>query len=142
MNVGAPPEMIQVSEVLDVLNRIVDPCSAAAGVPAGLVDMGLVRSVSVQQGEVGPLIEVALLTTHPFCMMGAVFISEATERLASLPGAPEVRVALDASVPWSPDLMKPDYAARLNANRAERGHPEGAATSLTTTERPRAAAHA
>lgn len=110
--------MSRVAEIMDVLNQIVDPCSVAAGLPAGLVDMGLVETVSVKPGPAGARVSVSLLTTHPFCMMGAVFISEATERLRALGGVGDVEVMLEGRSTWTPDRMSPGYAERLGSRRA------------------------
>ena len=55
--------MTTVEEVVASLREIVDPCSAATGVPVSIVDMGLVRHVEIDGDEV----RVELRLTSPLC---------------------------------------------------------------------------
>jgi metal-sulfur cluster biosynthetic enzyme len=103
------------------LNQIIDPCSAAAGCPAGLVEMGLVRQVSIDPNDDGLRIEVTLAVTHPFCMMSAVFVNEARLQLAELAGVSAVHINLDTSIIWTDADFTPAYAERRNASLRERG---------------------
>lgn len=114
---GVGPDAVNVADVTAALNSIVDPCSAAAGMPAGLADMGLVGPIQLRADGLGQHVDVTLLTTHPFCMMAAVFISEAVTALERLEGVSSVSVSLDPSLIWTPDRMAPAYAARLEAMR-------------------------
>ena len=68
--------------VREALGEIVDPCSAANGSNLNIVEMGLVKEVSVSDGEV--VVEMRLTT--PACHMVPYFIDEAEERLGVLPG--------------------------------------------------------
>lgn len=110
--------MVDAVVVAEVLNGIVDPCSAAAGAPAGLVDMGLVGAIDLKSSETGVVVAVVILTTHPFCMMAGVFLSEAATRLKALDGVTDVVVTLDPSIIWTPDRMSIGYAATLRDHRA------------------------
>ena len=95
-------------------NGIVDPCSVTAGAPAGLVDMGLVRHVSLDgagAGKCRAVIKIAI--THPFCMMAGVFLHEVRKRVGAIDGIGEVDVSLDLVTLWTPELMTEDYRARL-----------------------------
>lgn len=103
-----------------MLNEIVDPCSAAAGSPAGLVDMGLVRHVDVRHGPAGTRVSVTIGLTEPGCWMGFPFTKQATERLRGLPGVSEVNVRLDPSAIWAPSDMSPEYRQRLARDRLVR----------------------
>jgi metal-sulfur cluster biosynthetic enzyme len=109
------------------LNEIIDPCSRAAGEPAGLVDMGLVRRVEVQ----GARVEVTLALTEPTCLMGFPFVRSARERLSALPGVEQVDVSLDPSFEWTPADLSPAYAARLARRRASRARTYSAATAAS-----------
>lgn len=107
--------MISEERVREELEAIVDPCSAVAGAPVGLVSMGLVRDLEVQaDGRVALTIGV----TEPTCLMGWPFAREAEERLGRLPGVRRVEVRLDNATPWTPDRMAPAYRERLRAARA------------------------
>src|SRR5580658_3646622 len=69
-----------------ILNEIIDPCSAAAGVPAGLVDMGLVREATLTSlPDGGCRATVRISVTHPFCLMAAVFLGDVEKRVRLLP---------------------------------------------------------
>lgn len=110
--------MIDVDDVKRVLNGIVDPCSTRAGVPAGLVDMGLVSDISVEpisaeRCNVGLTIGV----TEIGCFMIGPFASEARSRLEALPETATVTVRLKASTDWTPEDMSPDLQRRLAARR-------------------------
>jgi metal-sulfur cluster biosynthetic enzyme len=108
------------AEVRAALDGVVDPCSVAAGAPAGLDALGLVRDVQVRDGEGGADVRVTLAVTDPGCLMGGPFAASARERLAALPGVARVEVALATRLDWSPADMAPAYAARLRAARRAR----------------------
>jgi len=115
-----------------VLDEIIDPCSVAAGAPAGLDEMGLVRRLSVREAPGGVAIEVRIGVTEPGCMMGASFAINARERLEALAGVVAVDVALDHEADWEPGDLDPAYAVRLARVRA--------AKRQSASEQPRASA--
>jgi metal-sulfur cluster biosynthetic enzyme len=106
-------------QVLEVLDTIIDPCSRAAGAPAGLVDMGLVKTVDLQQIEGRTNVHVVVGVTEFGCMIGPSFAMEAYKRLAPLPGIGEVSVDLDDSFGWTPSDMSDAYRATLAEQRKE-----------------------
>lgn len=108
-NVTVPTE----ADIRELLNTIVDPCSAAAGAPAGLNDMGLVRRVEVEQGSSGVTVRVLLGITEPGCLMSIPFQHSARERLEGLSGVANIDVTLDPTLEWSEGDISPAYAARL-----------------------------
>jgi metal-sulfur cluster biosynthetic enzyme len=110
--------MIGRADVRAALNEIVDPCSRAAGEPAGLVDMGLVRRIDIR--DKGTRVDVLLALTEPTCLMGFPFLRSARDRLSALPGVERVEVSLDPSFEWTPAELSPAYAARLERQRASR----------------------
>ena len=125
------------------LETIVDPCSAAAGAPAGLVSMGLVGDLIVEEGPAGAHIDLTLFITEPGCMMGAVFQQTAQRELASLPGVGSVEVRVDYAHVWDRDQMTPAYRRRLADFRSSqtahmttlRGTPEILPNSTTTSRK-------
>lgn len=126
------------TEVRAALNAIVDPCSEAAGVPAGLDDMGLIRRVTIEAGRDGHCrVAVVVAVTEFGCLMGAPFADAAYHRLSALPGVSDVDVALDDRFDWSERDMADDYRARLaahrQARRAAQPHPQ---RSSGAVERP------
>jgi metal-sulfur cluster biosynthetic enzyme len=110
------------AEVRAALNEIVDPCSAAAGAPAGLDEMGLVREVEVRSEPTGARVRVTIGLTQPLCLMGIPFMNSARERLSGLPGVAEVEVSLASGIDWTPARLAPAYRERLERVRRSRGY--------------------
>jgi metal-sulfur cluster biosynthetic enzyme len=109
------------SEVRAALNEIVDPCSVAAGAPAGLDDMGLVRKIWIRQGAGGAQVRVTIGLTQPMCLMGIPFMKSARERLRGMPGVEQVEVSLESGIDWTPARLRPAYRERLQRVRRTRG---------------------
>jgi metal-sulfur cluster biosynthetic enzyme len=106
------------ASVMACLEGIVDPCSVASGVPAGLVSMGLVGAVAVQEGLAGARVCVTLYITEPGCLMGSLFEPTARRALKDLPGVAEAEVAMDYDHVWGPEHMAPAYREHLAQVRA------------------------
>jgi metal-sulfur cluster biosynthetic enzyme len=100
----------------EAVDSVVDPCSAAAGVPAGLAEMGLVEAVDVSGGDVSILLRV----THPSCFVAPLFLRWVEEAVAAVPGVVSVRVRLAEDTDWTSADMSADYRARLAEHRALR----------------------
>jgi metal-sulfur cluster biosynthetic enzyme len=103
--------------VRTALDMVVDPCSEVAGVPAGLLEMGLVRDLVVEACDSGATVRVTIGVTEPTCLMGPALASGARERVAAVPGVTSVDVEL-CDDDWMPSDMAPAYRARLAAHRA------------------------
>lgn len=107
--------------VLKKINEVVDPCSAAAGAPAGLVDFGLVRAVHLSRREDGHWrVGVLLVLTEPGCIMGGPFAARVHDRLVEMPGVGSVDVQIDSAGLWTEASMSKRYAARLATVRGQR----------------------
>jgi metal-sulfur cluster biosynthetic enzyme len=106
------------SAVLAALDDVVDPCSVSAGVALGLVQMGLVRDLSVDpSGNV----TVVLRLTSPGCMIGVVqFPEQIHKRLASVDGVADVNVEFDHNFDWSEDAVSAQGRERLAEVRKAR----------------------
>lgn len=115
---GAPPTEPEVRAALD---EIVDPCSAAAGAPAGLAEMGLVREVEISPGPRGARVRVTIGLTQPLCLMGIPFMTSARERLSAMAGVADVEVSLASGIDWTPARLTPRYRERLERVRRARG---------------------
>lgn len=102
-------------EIRGVLNEIVDPCSAAAGVPVGLVDMGIVRNVEIN----GSALRIVLLPTFPTCRFVPIFELEVRKRLGDVDLSVNVEVA-GPDVVWDESDMVPDARRRLEESRRRR----------------------
>jgi metal-sulfur cluster biosynthetic enzyme len=106
---------VTVETVREALNTIVDPCSVTAGAPAGLVDMGLVRSIQLHAGHANVTIGV----TEPMCLMGAIFLRDVRSILASLDGIDSFDVRFDHNLRWDESMMAPSYRIALQTKRAQ-----------------------
>lgn len=101
-----------VEDVRGVLDGIHDPCSVAAGVPMGLDEMGIVKTIAVSdEGEVA----VTFRLTSPFCEMVAFMRQETIARVSELPGVSAVVVDHDNGLDWDHDLIAPAAQARRRA---------------------------
>lgn len=95
--------------ILTALRRVMDPCSIATGVPINLVDMGLVKAVANDAGD----IRIELRLTSPICWQAANIIAKVEEVVAPLPGVHSVVCSLEASSDWMPDMIAPHARERL-----------------------------
>jgi metal-sulfur cluster biosynthetic enzyme len=100
------------------LEAIVDPCSRATGAPAGLISMGLVGPIAIDERSDGAHLHVTLYITEPGCMMGSIFQVNAERALAALEGVASVAVEMDYGHVWLPEQMAPEYRRRLAQIRA------------------------
>ena len=107
------------AEVRAALDEVLDPCSEVAGVPAGISEMGLVRSIEIEGSRDGAIVRVAIGVTEPTCLMGPSLAHGARDRLGALAGVARVEVTL-SSDDWTPADMSDEYRARLAAHRAAR----------------------
>jgi metal-sulfur cluster biosynthetic enzyme len=97
------------STVRSTINSIVDPCSAGRGVPIGLADMGLVRSVQIEPDGV----QVVMRLTSPGCTFAVEFDTQIRHRLRAA-GADRVHLDWDfETFDWSPDDIEPASRERM-----------------------------
>jgi len=94
--------------VRDALRNVIDPCSAVTGSNLNIVEMGLVRSVDVQDEHV----RVAMRVTTPACQMIAYFHSEIENQVESLSGVTSVELEVDDGLNWDEDMMSDDAKRR------------------------------
>jgi metal-sulfur cluster biosynthetic enzyme len=101
-----------------VLNEIIDPCSRVAGAPAGLVDMGLIRHLTVTPGVSTVDVHMVIGVTEYGCLLAPSFASEARKLLGALPGIGVIDIELDADFDWEPQDMSVAYRRQLAERRA------------------------
>ena len=99
-----------------ILNEIIDPCSAARGVPIGLADMGMVRAVEVVSDDDGFGIEATLRITSPGCMLAMDFEQQARLMFADA-GATWVRIHWDTTFDWTHNDIAGPARERLARHR-------------------------
>jgi metal-sulfur cluster biosynthetic enzyme len=99
------------------LERVYDPCSVATRSPLNIVDMGLVRTVDVDEES---NVAVSICPTSPSCMLMASITEAAENELAEVEGLAEVTVKIDSAFFWTPEAMTAKGTAELDLHRAER----------------------
>ncbi len=109
--------------VRGAVNDVPDPCSVAQGVPAGLVDMGLLCGVELTEAAGGGRTSAArdvlvrLRLTGPGCLYGVHFEREIRHRLEAMPDVAEIEIAFSREFDWTPDDVAPDVQQRLRERR-------------------------
>lgn len=104
-------------KIMACLEQITDPCSAASASPMNLVEMGLIRSVEIDEDGA---VSIALRLTSPACFMVGHMAEEAKRLIGPLPGVTAVELIPDAGLDWSPADIKAPAAGRRRRRVAER----------------------
>jgi len=112
--------MITEEMVRSALNAVIDPCSRAAGAPAGLSELGLINRIEITGTPGAQYVQIWIRVTEPGCMMGAAFVTSSRERLMQLEGLRDLQVFLSTEMDWTPRSMSTSYTARLNRHRSMR----------------------
>ncbi|HZA40865.1 MAG TPA: metal-sulfur cluster assembly factor [Actinomycetota bacterium] len=94
-------------EIIDALRRVHDPCCAERGI--SVVDMGLVRSVSVEGGRA----HVELMLTSGWCPFASKVIGSVKETVEELPHVDRAEVEVTWEEAWTIDRMSDDARAKL-----------------------------
>ena len=105
------------ARVREALNHIHDPCGQAMGIPIGLADMGLVRSLEVRPHSHGWVVDLKLRLTAPGCTYYFYFEQQIRDRLARVPSIATLNVAYDAVADWTPEDMSEAARLRLQERR-------------------------
>lgn len=111
------PMPVTAADVERIIDGIIDPCSRISGTGLSLVEMGLVRSISVG-GEGGVDVHVGL--TGPGCYMGPALGEEIEARVKAMPGVTAVRVRMQTNLHYSEELLNARGRAKLAAARSDR----------------------
>lgn len=106
MTTPTDPETVEAQ-----LRGIVDPCSDSRGIGNDIVEMGLIESITVDDGNV----TVNMRLTTPTCTMIGYFIDEISDRVEPLDGVRSVTVNADSGLNWSPELMEEKARDRREA---------------------------
>ena len=101
--------------VLAAINEVIDPCSRLNGSHLGLVDLGMVKDVSVE----GQSATITLLLDDPVCMYTFVIQHEIREALRRR-GIEEVDIGICADEIWSADRLSDAARIRLGPSRRAR----------------------
>jgi metal-sulfur cluster biosynthetic enzyme len=90
-----------------------DPCSIAAAAPMSIVDMGLLRQWSLNNGE----LTVSICVTTPACTMLGHIVRGIEESAGRVPGVDRVVVKVVGDFFWTEELMSPEGRADLAERR-------------------------
>ncbi len=93
---------------LDALRDVFDPCCEEKGI--SVVDMGLVRSVTVRDGQA----RVELLLTSGWCPFAARVVTEVHDRISALPEVTTADVDLVWDEAWTTDRLSPSAVRKLS----------------------------
>ena len=93
--------------VMDALRSVHDPCCEEKGI--SVVDMGLVRSVAVDDGRA----RVELLLTTGWCPFAANLIGMISDRIDELPGVAGTEVDIVWDEPWTTERLSDDARGKL-----------------------------
>ena len=113
MSGSAEQRPATLADVRDALARVVDPCSIATGVPLTLAEMGMVRDIAVDSGQVS----LTLVLTSPVCWQSGNIIQAVEASVNRLPWVTAVTCTVDHDAGWLPDQMDPRARQRLRSVR-------------------------
>lgn len=99
--------------LVNALRTVIDPCSAATGIPLSLVDMGLIERASRSDS----VATVHLRLTSPICWNAAPMMQAIRETLLRTPGITEVECTADHGLEWTPGHMLTSAHRRLQVAR-------------------------
>jgi metal-sulfur cluster biosynthetic enzyme len=105
--------MANLNRIRTALERVVDPCSIATGRPINLPDMGMIKDIVDDDGDV----LIALRLTSPVCWQAANIVEKVEEVIMQVPGVRNVRCILDTEQDWMPDMMAPTAREELRKIR-------------------------
>jgi metal-sulfur cluster biosynthetic enzyme len=103
--------------ILVAANRILEPCGLAQGLSVGMVDMGLIRGVDVDQRDSGWSVRVRARVTSPDCLHFVYFERELRAAIAAIAEFERIDVEWIDGSDWSPDDMSPQLREQLNDRR-------------------------
>ena len=98
-----------VEEIYRLLDEIHDPCSVANGNPMGLVEMGIIKAVTVSAAG---KVTVDLRLTSPMCEMLPFMQGETMRSINALEGVTDCVVTRDSGFDWDHDMMSPEARGR------------------------------
>ncbi|MDZ4816843.1 MAG: iron-sulfur cluster assembly protein [Verrucomicrobiota bacterium] len=95
-------------QVWDMLKTCFDP-----EIPVNIVDLGLIYSMELNDGENGKRAEVKMTLTAAGCGMGPSIAADAREKIMTLKGIESANVDVVWDPPWMPSMISPAGKERL-----------------------------
>jgi metal-sulfur cluster biosynthetic enzyme len=99
LQAGGMPTSVVPEWAVRALSEVYDPCCREKGI--SVVDMGLLRSVSVHDGHA----RVELLLTSGWCPFAARVLADVEDAVRAEPGVDSCEVEIVWDETWTPDRM-------------------------------------
>lgn len=96
-----------------MVNEVYDPCGMARGLSIGMVDMGLIRGINVQQKENGWDVSLQIRFTSPGCLYFLYFEREILHRLEVFPQIEVLSIKWDDICDWTPENLSEVATAKF-----------------------------
>jgi metal-sulfur cluster biosynthetic enzyme len=103
-------------EVRQQLTHVIDPCSKANGGELNIIEMGLLKSIDIEDGNV----TINMRLTTPTCMMIAAFVQQIEEHVGEVSGVKSISLETDDGLQWEPSMMDSNSeAVKRRENQVE-----------------------
>lgn len=106
-------EDVRLARIERALRTVTDPCTAAAGLPLSIVDLGLIRDIEVN----GDHVELQVTLTEPGCPFLHRVLDAIYRSLDHLDEVRSVHVQLTWAPPWTPNDLSPFARHKLHRAR-------------------------
>lgn len=103
-------------QVIEKLGTVIDPCMEAAGLNLSVIDLGIVREVSVDADQIR--IEMGL--TEPGCGFTHALVTQVEDAVECLKGTRALNMTFNWSDPWTEESMT-DTGRTVMMQARERG---------------------
>jgi len=103
---GTPPDE---EAIWEAMKSCYDP-----EIPVNIVDLGLVYSCDLKEGEGGRfLADIQMTLTAPGCGMGPVIAEDVKRKVETIPGVGEANVEIVWDPPWTQDMISEEGKMQL-----------------------------
>jgi metal-sulfur cluster biosynthetic enzyme len=96
------PEAGSPDALMSRLESVFDPCSLAMGRPMSICEMGLIETLTCEDG----VVSVVLCLTEPGCVNYGKIRQYVMDVLLQSPGVKSVAVTLSTTQIWSPERVR------------------------------------
>jgi metal-sulfur cluster biosynthetic enzyme len=95
------PALLEGLALMERLETVFDPCSLSMGRPMSICEMGLVETLTCEDG----VVSVVLCLTEPGCVNYGKIRQYVTDALLQSPDVKSVAVSLSTTQLWSPERV-------------------------------------
>ena len=103
--------------ILAAANQILEPCGMAQGLSIGMVDMGLIAGIDLDQRDSRWRVKVRARVTSPDCLHFVYFERELRAAIAPIADFEKIEVEWTDGSDWTPDDMSPQLREQLYGRR-------------------------